>query len=1138
MLGQISGGGVFTVYHSNQLEVQKDILVELIQRQPLNNPLQPEIALVQSPGMAQWLQLQIAGQKGIAANFAFPMPASFIWQLYAENLLDVAQSNQFNKNAMMWRLVRLIPQYLQQDALRPLRHYLAYSAQSEQFKLYQLAGKIADLFDQYLVYRPDWIAAWENQQDDDIRRQIESQLSLNNERLLAQITQNIAWQGILWRALVRAVKADTGLDLVQHRAHLHQLLLEKLRENRPLFLPERLFIFGIPALPKAYLEIFQAISQYCDVHLFFNNPCEEYWGDIVDPKFVEKLALRTRTDYFNHADKPLLSAEQAAQAQQHWELTYAQEKLQVGNSLLASWGKLGRDFSYLLAQLEPNDISAYVEITPHNLLSQIQHRILHLTPNGSTPLNYRENDRTLTFHSCHSMMREVEVLQDYLLHLLQQEPDLTPKDIIVMVADIDKYTPYIRAVFGQNATPQTAIPFSISDNKLSENNVIIAGFLTLLQLKESTFSAEDVLALLDVPAIRQRFNIELQDLAQIRDWVKNAGVRFGLAKNDEAESNYNSWQAGLERMLLGYALREENGIWQDSLGLDNSFGLKGQLAGQLAAFLAALFDWFQTLQSRYSIEQWQQHLLALTDKFFSATAETDETLFYIKEVIQQFAEQLAEVHFNDALGVDVVADVMNNALEENPNHYRFLAGKVNFCTLLPMRSIPFRVVCLLGMNDGEYPRQQAPNSFDLMQYHRLKGDRARRDDDRYLFLEALLSAQDYLYISYIGRSIADNQEREPSVLVSQLLDYIVENLPAENTPAGNLKWRERLIQQHGMTAFSRKNFEKNDRTFMQSFAQQWLPLANSQANQTLQDFIQPMMADAEPEEEIEFSRLVAFVKNPVKFFFEKRLGVNFSEQEESIADSENFALDNALEKYAIHADLLEADEQQTDAFFARLKVKGVLPRGEFSAIYANQLLADVAEFKGNIADYVSQTPQSRFLQFTVLTQEGDMTLSGNISYLYGDNLQRVTWRMATVKDKDRIEAWLYHLLLCATQEQPTESLFQGKDQRVRFNVLPQQDAVAQLQIYVESYLAGRTQLQLIPTTNLEAYLKLIADESAVDVDKCFSLLNKIAMGDERSPGDLYWRRVLVQTQELDLNWINRQVNAWFAPMLQAIKREK
>jgi len=310
----------------------------------------------------------------------------------------------------------------------------------------------------------------------------------------------------------------------------------------------------------------------------------------------------------------------------------------------------------------------------------------------------------------------------------------------------------------------------------------------------------------------------------------------------------------------------------------------------------------------------------------------------------------------------------------------------------------------------------------------------------------------------------------------------------------------------------------------------------------LSDFIQPTIAQDgfEQETEIEFSRLVAFVKNPVKFFFERRLGVNFSEQEESIADSENFVLNNGLEKYLIHADLVDVDEHQIDAFFDHLKVKGVLPRGEFATLYANKLLDEVAEFKQYIADYVEQTPQNRFVQMTLPTTFGNITLSGNISHLYGDPLQRVTWRMATVKDKDRIEAWLYHLLLCATQPQPqpTESLFQGKDKREIFQVVSQQDALAQLQIYVESYLAGLSQLQLIPTQGIEAYLKQITNEDEVDGEKCFAQLTKIAEGSDHSPGDLYWQRVLAQTQELDLNWINQQVKAWFVPMLQAIKREK
>lgn len=202
--------------------------------------------------------------------------------------------------------------------------------------------------------------------------------------------------------------------------------------------------------------------------------------------------------------------------------------------MLSSWGKLGRDFLYLLTELEQlegvRSIDAYTELTSQHLLSQVQARILHLE--GKQGLNLAENDRSLTFHSCHSPMREVEVLHDYLLHLFQQDSTLTPKDIVVMVADIDKYTPYIQAVFGQyNQVAQRQIPFSISDNRLSENDVLIASFIHLLALKESQFSAEDILALLDIPAIRNRFQIELMELEQIRHWVAHAGIRFGVEKN-------------------------------------------------------------------------------------------------------------------------------------------------------------------------------------------------------------------------------------------------------------------------------------------------------------------------------------------------------------------------------------------------------------------------------------------------------------------------------------------------------------------------------------------------------------------------------------------------------------------------------
>lgn len=1107
---------MFTIYHSNQLDIQKDILVELMQRHPLKNPLQPEIVLVQSPGMAQWLQQQIASQKGIAANFTFPMPASFVWQLYVENLSDVKQQTEFNKNAILWRLLRIIPDFIERPTFQPLKHYLSSFAEKEQFNLFLLAEKIADLFDQYLVYRPDWILAWERFDDAFILRQIQSQQK-EGMALQSSIEQNITWQGELWRALNAQIQQEYEQPIA-HRATLHKRFLEKISKNRPHFLPERLFIFGISALPQAYLDIFNAISPYCDVHLFFNNASQEYWGDIIDPIYAQKLALRHRQDYQTQQTHPWLSAHQLTALQQaQWEQTYTQEILQVGNALLASWGKLGRDFSYALTQLDANEITAYAEPENMHLLGQIQKCMLYLMPNKPNNLQLAPNDHSLTFHSCHTMMREVEVLQDYLLHLFQEHPDLTPKDIVVMAADIDQYTPYIQAVFGQQQGSRY-IPFSISDNKLSESEVLVAAFLALLDWKAESFSAEKVLVLLDIPAIRDRFGIELRDLPQIRHWVEQAGVRFGLQKNSEEGKNYNAWQAGLQRMLLGYAMREENGIWQDSLGLDDSIGLSGQLVGNLCEFLTALEDWYHLNQQSHTIEHWQNHLLALCERFFLPNAHQQAAFLVVKETIQQLADQIAQTGFDAPICIEIIAQSMAARLSENPANYHFLSGKVNFCTLLPMRAIPFKVICLLGMNEGDYPRMHHPNSFDLMQYHHQKGDRARRDDDRYLFLEALLSAQDFLYISYIGRSISDNQVLQPSVLVSELWDYLTANL------AENIDWRSTLCEQHAMTPWSSENFSKKNR----SFATQWLPLVNRKADAS-PDFIQPIPEEeqnAEKSQDIEFTKLVQFVCDPIKFFFKHQLGVYFDEQDEPIAESENFSLPKGLTAYQLRNQLLPVNEQDYEQFFDKLTIKGVLPREAFGEIEQFALQSEVQAFKQKITDYLESEQGSHF-QLSIQTARGEMRLLGTWQHLQSSPVRIVNWRCAKTKDRDVIETWLWHLLHCVLNDSPQPSIFIGVDKNWQFVTLAKEQALKQLSVYADAFLQSKESMQFVPTA--EDYWKQ-AKETAVDFEKNFAELERLAQGGKHQRQDLYLQRVLQQSPSLDLMQVNQQVRDWFGLM--------
>lgn len=1111
---------MFIVYYSNQLEKQKEILSSLFKSLPPEDPFQQDIILVQSPGMAQWLQIELAKETGISANLKFPMPASFIWQLYAQNLPATALENPFDKDSMTWRLMRLIPTFLEKESFSPLRNYLASSPHSEQYKLYQLSSKIADLFDQYLVYRPEWIFAWEKGEDEQITAQIQKQQPNLNNTLFEQIQGNTKWQGELWRALVVDVKSDVG-DAT-HRAALHNQFLALLADKKaPKKLPLRIFIFGIPALPTAYLNILQAMSSEVDIHLFFNNPCQEYWGDISDLRLDY---LRSRNRYqFNkqNENQPLFSEDQLSQLENdQFDVTYQKENLQVGNPLLAAWGKMGRDFLYTLVRDEEHiptyPVNAYQEIESNSLLGQLQSQILHLE---NKPLNIAKNDRTLTLHSCHSAMREVEVLHDYLLDLFNQDPNLTPKDVVVMVADINQYTPYIQAVFGQKNGDAPQIPFSLSDNKLSESDVLVSSYLTLLRLKESNFSAEDVLALLDIPAMRERFNISLADLPLVREWVADSGIRFGLQKNQDG-INFNSWQAGLERMILGYAMREEHGIWQDSLGLNSSYGLKGELAGNLSHFFTALSALHETLQQAHSIEKWQEILTALLSDFFVQNEDTSDTIFYIQEKINELAEHLKVLHFTEELQADVIADVITMKLEDAPNSLKFLAGKVNFCTLLPMRSVPFKAVCLLGMNDADYPRTQTPNSFDLMQYHHQKGDRVRRDDDRYLFLEALLAARDYCYISYVGRSITDNQPKEPSVLVSQLVDYINQG-QSENTLT---------VIEHPMMAFSPDNFKYNEK-FTRSFATKWLPIAQFDASSNNSEFAVTMTENPEKIEEIELDRLVSFVENPVKFFFEKQLGVYFRDEDDRIADSENFTL-SGLDNYALNNDLIYLDEQNFADYFRQAEVKGVLPRAEFGKVYAENIRDNVLEFKKKIADLGEAKHASVDFNLSVdwQNENQEIRLFGYIEPLFGDDSQVIQWHFAKYKDRYCIRPWIYYLIQCVTQENALSPKLITQDQVLELPSIEREAALAQLQTYVKDYLQSQIEIQLVPTIrNINDFI--VDDESEVDFDNISTKLQELGEDSYGAQADPYWSRILAQTSRFEqtenIEKLLKQTKDWF-----------
>lgn len=1048
------------VYHSNRLDVLEALMEFIVERERLDDPFEPEMILVQSTGMAQWLQMTLSQKFGIAANIDFPLPASFIWDMFVRVLPEIPKESAFNKQSMSWKLMTLLPQLLEREDFTLLRHYL--TDDSDKRKLFQLSSKAADLFDQYLVYRPDWLAQWET------------------GHLVEGLGEAQAWQAPLWKALVEYT--DELGQPRWHRANLYQRFIETLESATtcPPGLPSRVFICGISALPPVYLQALQALGKHIEIHLLFTNPCRYYWGDIKDPAYLAKLLTRQRRHSFEDRELPLFrDSENAGQ------LFNSDGEQDVGNPLLASWGKLGRDYIYLLSDLESSqELDAFVDVTPDNLLHNIQSDILELENRAVAGVNIEEFSRSdnkrpldpldssITFHVCYSPQREVEVLHDRLLAMLEEDPTLTPRDIIVMVADIDSYSPFIQAVFG-SAPADRYLPYAISDRRARQSHPVLEAFISLLSLPDSRFVSEDVLALLDVPVLAARFDITEEGLRYLRQWVNESGIRWGIDDDNVRElelpaTGQHTWRFGLTRMLLGYAMESAQGEWQSVLPYDESSGLIAELVGHLASLLMQLNIWRRGLAQERPLEEWLPVCRDMLNAFFLPDAETEAAMTLIEQQWQAIISEGLGAQYGDAVPLSLLRDELALRLDQERISQRFLAGPVNICTLMPMRSIPFKVVCLLGMNDGVYPRQLAPLGFDLMSQKPKRGDRSRRDDDRYLFLEALISAQQKLYISYIGRSIQDNSERFPSVLVQELIDYIGQShyLPGDealNCDESEARVKAHLTCHHTRMPFDPQNYQPGN---LQSYAREWLPAA-SQAGKAHSEFVQPLPFTL--PETVPLETLQRFWAHPVRAFFQMRLQVNFRTEDSEIPDTEPFILEG-LSRYQINQQLLNVLVEQDDAerLFRRFRAAGDLPYGAFGEIFWETQCQEMQQ----LADRVIACRQPGQSMEIDLACNG-VQITGWLPQVQPDGLLR--WRPSLLSVAQGMQLWLEHLVYCASGGNGESRLFLRKDGEWRFPPLAAEQALHYLSQLIEGYREGMSAPLLVLPESGGAWLKTCYD---------------------------------------------------------------
>lgn len=1009
----------FMVVHGNRLDELRSLVVSWMRRYPLA-PLENEIALVQSNGIAQWLKLALAedpedddmGGCGIAAAIDVQLPGSFMWQLYRMVLGrdEIPPKSLLDKAPLTWRLMRLLPELINQPHFEPLQRFLTHDTDLR--KRYQLAERLADLFDQYQVYRADWLEDWAAG-----RHQLR-----NGRGETKPLNPANCWQAELWRALLLDV-GEEGMS--ESRAGVHQRFIERINslEQAPSGLPSRVIVFGISSLPAQALEALAGLARFSQVLLCVHNPCRHHWSDIV-------------------ADKDLLRNEYKRQARKSgMPISIDPQTLhQHAHPLLAAWGKQGRDYISLLDSYDdPNSyraafrdgrIDLFSDSEPTTLLNQLQDDILELRPLNETralwPAVDLQRDTSIRFHIAHSAQREVEVLHDQLLHRFSADATLRPRDIIVMVPDVDSYAPHIRAVFGQlERNDPRFIPFTLTDQGQRGRDPLLIAVEHLLKLPDSRFPVSEILDLLDVPALRERFAIKERDLPTLHRWIEGAGIRWGLNAQQRAslglpaELEQNSWRFGLRRMLLGYAVGS-GAACEGIEPYDEIGGLDAALIGPLVALLDALSDAHQALSEPTTPQQWGERLQRLMQRFFLASSEHDDYLLsQLEQLRETWLETCESVGLQDELPLTVVREAWLAGLDQGRLSQRFLAGAVNFCTLMPMRAIPFKLVCLLGMNDGDYPRAQPPLDFDLMGSDYRPGDRSRREDDRYLLLEALLSARDQLYISWVGRSIRDNSERPASVLIGQLRDHLASGWKHVTSDEPLI---DALTQEHPLQPFSARYFHAGDPLF--SYAREWQLLHEATSTAAPE----PELTQHQQEEPLSLGQLQDFLRNPVKHFFSQRLKVFFEAAEVPLADEEPFVLD-ALQRYNLSDSLVNAALSQPDhldqalkAQAQRLQGSGLLPMVGFGECLRNELIEPLPDLLQRYQQLLALWPTPHTAAEPVSFEHQGIRLEGWVSGLHrrsdGGLLSVSTIPNSIGSIKTRkwhrlIRPWVNHVVGCA-----------------------------------------------------------------------------------------------------------------------------
>jgi len=1079
----------FTVKNSNYIEALGYMCAEQM-KIPLNDPFAKEHIIVMNSGMKSYLQQFIAQQNGICSNVCFDQLWSFIWNIYKKITPNLGDVHYFDHDYVIWTLYQML--YVEHsadniEALSSVKNYIADDTDGT--KTYELCVQIADTFDQYLMYRNDWILMWDaiaQHQGDKSSLIGEWQKAVGattnqtgKKSLLVNVLRDNTWQPELWIMLFNRLTSNAQVN--DHSRYDRAMVIEELcaklnslddESVNNADLPERVFLFGVSSLQPQVIRFLRALAKHVDVNVMLLNPCREYWGDInsqwknlfqdfkqalkaLKQKLKDRDITGSRKPSFNGKTLSGLNisgsdAVYVAKDLSTAENCYDAGELVEGNSLLLSLGKQGKDNLSLMLDSHTGEDRLYIrtneklrnayDSVPFNqeikrlydnssepvepcfdnlfidplksggdsMLHHIQSQMLNLEqPSAKERIVIKEDDHSLEIHSSFTKQREVECLRDALLNRFKEstgedgESALKPRDCLVMMPKIEDYAPYIEAVFGSvSPSDKNYIPYALSDRSSRDSSQIADAVLKLLDIGVKRITLSLIIDLLMVPSIAARYGFSSDEVDTIKVWCQEANIHWGIdaqdAKKDSGVASLPwTFEQGLFRMVQGYLL----GDTEEGLPVYTEIeGSDAQILGRFCLFienLKHLRDEFVLPEERGSLsldngeviknfKEWSETLeKEIFERFFYDGADprlfesdTYKECCEIKQLcdsVSDVVERLRADHNSSDLKIalPVFRSLLMDKLAKSKEVNTFKGSKVIFCSMIPMRAIPFKHIFILGMDDVSFPRQDTIPAFNLVGVKGLfrRGDRSRSIDDRYCFMEAILSARESLYISYIGRSPIDNKERNRSSVLEDLFDYICDvftvrglgdELSSEHNEVKLEKeiaqaLKRRLVRQDTLTSFNKENyvfFKGDDRTLRRipsfdknSYVPDFYSAEGQSAaareylgNRGISDFKVLL------EDKISFdvNSIKKWFSNPADTFLNKILGIILSDDSSmTFSDDETFCFSD-FQKNSLLWDVgtHSKDSGMATDYLENLSQSGYLPYGVLSSGLKKRILED------------------------------------------------------------------------------------------------------------------------------------------------------------------------------------------------------